>query len=117
MESFAAVGKFWLKLNGLNELGKLIIGSSSNVVLSNFNRFFPTSLGFFQLPLALSNFSETFLFQTFQVKTFQLLVLSNYTYPQNSDFIFEIETIEKFENPKHPKFEKLKKIEIENSKI
>ena len=37
-------------------------------VLSNFNRFFPTSLGSFQL-------------QTFQLKTFQLLVLSNYTHP------------------------------------
>merc|ERR1711911_272880 len=45
--------------------------------LSNFNRFFPTSLGSFQLRLALSNFSQTFQLQTFQLKTFQLLVLSN----------------------------------------
>ena len=40
--------------------------------LSNFNRFFPTSLGSFQLRLALSIFSETF-----QHKTFQFLVLPN----------------------------------------
>ena len=45
-------------------------------VLSNFNRFFPTSLGFFQLRFALSNFSETF-----QLWTFQHLVLFNYTHP------------------------------------
>merc|ERR1711917_87153 len=41
-------------------------------VLSNFTRFFPTSIGSFQFLLALSNFSETF-----QLKTFQLLVLPN----------------------------------------
>ena len=45
--------------------------------LSNFARFFPTSIGSFQLRLALSNFGETFQLQTFQLKTFQLLVLSN----------------------------------------
>ena len=37
----------------------------------------PTSLGSFQLRLALSNFSETFQLQTSILKNFQLLVLSN----------------------------------------
>ena len=40
--------------------------------LSNFKRNFPTSIGSFQLHSVLSNFSETF-----QLKTFQRLVLSN----------------------------------------
>ena len=52
--------------------------------LSNFARFFPTSIGSFQFRLALSNFSETFQLQTFQLKAFQFLVFSNYTYPKKS---------------------------------
>ena len=51
-------------------------------VRSNFAWFFPTSIGSFQLRLALSNFSETFQLQFFQLKTFQLLVLSDYAYPR-----------------------------------
>jgi len=58
------VRKFLLKLESLAELGKFRT--------SNFNRFFPTSLGSFQLRSALSNFSVTFQLQTFQLKTFQL---------------------------------------------
>ena len=49
-------------------------------VLSNFARFFPTSIGSFQLRLALSNFSETFQLRIFQLKTFKLLVLSNFPF-------------------------------------
>ena len=51
--------------------------SKLQLELSNFNRFFPTSLGPFQLRLALSDFSEIFQLQTFQLNTFQILVLSN----------------------------------------
>ena len=47
--------------------------------LSNFTWSFATS---FKFRLALSNFSETFQLQTFQLKAFQFLVLSNYTYPK-----------------------------------
>ena len=45
--------------------------------LSNFARFFPILLGSLKFRLALSNFSETFQLQSFQLKTFQLLVLPN----------------------------------------
>ena len=87
-ESFAAVGKFWLKLESLNFIESFQVQFKlSNFIshfptsarafqlqleLSNFNRSFPTSLGSFQFRLALPNFSETF-----QLKTFQLLILSN----------------------------------------
>jgi len=63
--------KVWMNLESSNfptSLGSFQLRS----VLSNFARFSPTSLGSFQLRLTLSTFSETF-----QLKTFQLLLLSN----------------------------------------
>ena len=54
-------------------LSKFNLNFPTSVVLSNFSQNFPTlketSLGSFQLHLALSNFSESFQLQTFQFKT------------------------------------------------
>ena len=79
---FAAVGKFWMKLGSLNELGKLRLKLENSSLVhhqtyqlqpklsnstSNFNQFFPTSAKLSNL--GLSNFS------------FFLTALFNYTYP------------------------------------
>ena len=86
-ESFAAVGKFWLKLQSFNfhisihgiDLSKLNSSFLTSLSLSKFNINFPTSSLTFQLRHTLSNFGSNFPTSIFPISfwTFQLLVLSN----------------------------------------
>ena len=65
LESFAAVGKFWLKLEKSNEIGKLSLTVVQlQLELSNFGANFPNSI----FPIS---------FWTFRLQTFQILVFSN----------------------------------------
>ena len=77
LKSTTEVGKFKMNLERINEVGKLPLNLERSI--SNFNRFFSTSLGAFQLKQKLSNFRLSKL--KLSNFSFSRTALSNYSYP------------------------------------
>ena len=97
LESFAAVGKFWLTLQSLNELGKLSVTCHwslkvslrhelSNFNLSNFILDFPTknfsTSRSFQLPFPTTRIPKILLFQPGKLEN------TRYRYQENPNSCF-----------------------------